>query len=93
MTTAAPGGRRLASTNRLTCSVGDLSPHCNPDATTDRICPIDCIPHHTDLETESNHLVTRCNLCGMHVDLDLWNHNVMHGTRPWSRWGRDADAG
>ncbi len=88
MTTAAPGGRQLASTNRLKCSVENLSPHCNLDATNDRICPTDCIPNHTDLETEGNHLVTRCNLCGMHVDLDLWNHNLAHGLRPWSRWGR-----
>jgi hypothetical protein len=32
MTTAAPGGRRTASTNRLKCSVENLSPHCNLDA-------------------------------------------------------------
>jgi hypothetical protein len=86
MTIAAPGGRRLASTSRLKCSVENLSLLCNPDAT-DRLCPLDCISHHI-LDASTDQLVTLCLRCGMRVDLATWHQNIAAGTRPWSRWGR-----
>jgi hypothetical protein len=88
MTIAAPGGRRLASTCRLRATLAGLSPNCNLDATSDRLCPIDCIDLHTLLEFDANGRLwgTSCSLCGMKVGLLLWSNGMIAAPRPWSRW-------
>ncbi len=90
MTAAARAGRRLASMNRLKNTLAGLAPACNLYAT-DRLCPLDCIPHHA-LDPHTDQLVTLCGQCGMRVDLRTWQRNIIAGSRPWSRWGRASDA-
>jgi ferredoxin-like protein FixX len=52
-----------------------------------RFCPLDCVELHTELVMDSSGCIyaTRCELCGMIVQLRQWNDGMVSADRPWSR--------
>jgi hypothetical protein len=53
----------------------------------DRFCPLDCVELHTELVMDPKGFLygTRCELCGMVVQLRTWNDGMVAADRPWSR--------
>lgn len=91
--TTPPGVASTINQNADSCSpTGDQARHHARLCLIARLCPVDCVDLHTILEFDANgHLWgTRCNQCGMTVDLTVWSNNMIAGSRPWSRWRDDA---